>query len=103
MSQHHNSTRADRIAKKKLKDECKAADLPCWLSGCTIDYDTAWNDLDNPRRFQRDHFFRTSTHLDLYNDPSNWRPSFADCNDARGNSTAVGGLGIPSRQWRPSE
>ena len=48
MSQHHNSTRADRIAKKKFKDECAANDLPCWLSGCTIDYTAAWNHFDNP-------------------------------------------------------
>lgn len=103
MSQHHNSTRADRIAKKKFKDECKAADLPCWLSGCSIDYDAAWNDFDNPRRFQRDHFFPASTHPDLYYDPSNWRPACAECNEARGNSMAIGGLGIPSRQWVPTE
>lgn len=102
MSQHHNSTRADRIA-KKFKYECAASDLPCWLSGCTIDYDAAWNDFDNPRRFHRDHFFPASTHPDLYYDPSNWWPACAECNEARGNSMAVGGLGIPSRQWVPTE
>lgn len=103
MSKHHKSTRQDRADRAKFKAECQAEDRPCWLCGGAIDYDAPHDDYDNDDRYQRDHFFPASTHPELYEDPSNWRPSHAGCNRDRSNDDATGGLGIPSRQWIPTE
>lgn len=102
MSQHHKSTRHDRAARKAYRAECADQDLPCWLCHGAIDYNASWDDWGNNDRFQRDHFYPASTHPELYDDPTNWRPSHAGCNERRGNSDAIGGLGIPSRQWAPA-
>lgn len=87
----------------KLRDEfrerSKSANAPCWMCGMPIDYDATADDYKNDDRFELDHFQPWSTHPELREDPTNFRPSHAGCNRERGNGEARPGLGTLSRQW----
>nr|DAJ39236.1 MAG TPA: restriction endonuclease [Caudoviricetes sp.] len=65
-------------------DECKEANAPCWLCGQPIDYRIPHNDpvtgAVNREAFELDHAYPRSTHPELAEDPSNFRPSHRACN-----------------------
>lgn len=65
-------------------DECKEANAPCWLCGQLIDYRIPHNDpvtgAVNREAFELDHAYPRSTHPELAEDPSNFRPSHRACN-----------------------
>lgn len=83
----------------EFRARCEADRLPCWLCGMGIDYAAPHDDYKNDERFQLDHFHPWSTHPELREDPSNFRPSHAGCNRERSNGSPRPPLGIPSRQW----
>lgn len=99
MSQHHKSTRNMRKLKEQFKTESHTANLPCWMCGMPIDYDAPHDDWDNPDRYQLDHYYPASTHPEHYEDPANFRPSHAACNNERSDGAPSAGLGTLSRQW----
>jgi 5-methylcytosine-specific restriction endonuclease McrA len=88
-----------RLLRRVFREECEAADMPCWMCTRVIDYDAAHDDYANESRFQLDHFFPVSTHPDWAEDPANFRASHAGCNLERGNRAPRGGLGSLSREW----
>lgn len=86
----------------EYRDECAAGDAPCWIcrgANGPIDYTAAGDAYDKPLRFHLDHFHPIATHPQLAEDPENFRPSHARCNQSRGTGTPVLELGIPSRAW----
>jgi hypothetical protein len=99
MGQHHPNTRRMQVLRPAFRKECEAADLPCWLCNQPIDYDARQDDYKNPSRFQLDHYHPASKRPDLYDDPSNWKPSHSGCNRARGAEAPTAGLRPPSRDW----
>ncbi|MBW8025302.1 HNH endonuclease [Clavibacter michiganensis subsp. michiganensis] len=99
MGQHHPHTRRMDKVKADFRKRCAAEDLPCWLCTQPIDYDAPTDDYKNESRFQPDHYFPASERPDLYDDPSNLRPSHAGCNQRRSNQAPRAGLRPPSRQW----
>jgi 5-methylcytosine-specific restriction endonuclease McrA len=98
MAQRTN-TRRQHEQRKEYREQCAAADAPCWLCGLPIDYAAAYDDYGNDDRFQEDHFFPVSTHPHLQEDPTNKRPSHAGCNRDRSNGAPASGLGVLSREW----
>lgn len=93
------NTRRMHKLRDEYKPECAAEDLPCWLCGLPIDYEAPFDDYANDDRFQLDHFYPVSTHPELQEDPTNFRPSHAGCNRDRGNGAPTLGLGILSQQF----
>lgn len=103
MSQHHHSNRRDKQLLAEYRAKCEAEGAVCWLPGCglPIDYSLP-SGQGHADAFQRDHYFPASTHPELYNDPSNWRPSHELCNAKRGNrapTAGAAGLGAPVDAW----
>ena len=97
---------ARRITRQFIKDRdafrarCAEEGAACWTCGMAhIDYDAPHDDYSNDDRFELDHFYPVSTHEELQHDPSNFRPSAAGCNRARGNGPPRPGIGIPSQAW----
>jgi 5-methylcytosine-specific restriction endonuclease McrA len=70
--------------------------LPCWLCGKPIDYELPHG---HPEAWELDHAWPVSTHPELAEDPANFRPSHADCNEKRGNGPPFIALGTPSEDW----
>ncbi|ERG63527.1 hypothetical protein L332_03540 [Agrococcus pavilionensis RW1] len=99
MGANHKTTRARQKAKDDYKAECRKRNLPCWLCNQPIDYEAAWDDWSNPSRFEREHIQPASTHPELYDEPTNWAPSHAGCNNERKNKPPRPALGKPSREW----
>lgn len=83
----------------ELMQSDKVAGRPCWLCGMPIDYEAPHDDYENGARYQLDHYYPASTHPEHFEDPANFRPSHAKCNQVRGNQPPRPSLGIPSRQW----
>ena len=93
------NTRNMHKQRTQFKAECKEADADCWLCNLPIDYEADWNDFGNDNRFQLDHFYPVSTHPELQEDPTHFRPSHAGCNNERSNGAPRADLGILSREW----
>lgn len=68
----------------------------CWLCGKAIDYGLP---KDHPEAWELDHALPVSTHPELAEDPANFRPSHADCNQRRGDRAPFIELGTPSEDW----
>lgn len=87
------------MLRKKFREECQAADARCWLCGQAIDYEAGPEDYHVEHRFQLDHAYPVSTHPQYREDPANFRPSGALCNQRRGNKNPDAGLGVLSEEW----
>lgn len=98
MSNGSSSQRMQRL-RRTFREECAAANLPCWLCGQEINYAARPDDHHDTTRFQLDHFFPVSTHMEYAEDPANFRASHALCNQQRGNKMPEGGLGSLSEEW----
>lgn len=68
----------------------------CWLCGKPINYDLRHG---HPEAWELDHAWPVSTHPALAEDPANFRPSHADCNQRRGDRAPFIELGTPSEDW----
>lgn len=94
------SSRRFKQLRTKFRQECETENHPCWLCSQPIDYDAAFDDYANDDRFELDHYYPVSTHPELEEDPANFRPSHAGCNNAKSNRTVTGTLaGTLSRDW----
>lgn len=79
-----------------FRKQCQRESARCWLCFQKIDYLAPQHD-DNG--FSLDHFHPVSTHPDLAEVYSNFRPSHLGCNTRRGNREPALGLGTTSREW----
>ena len=79
-----NGTRRYMKLRKVFLAECEAVNAPCWLCGQQIDYRVPHKDPKtgavNKEAFELDHAYPRSTHPELAEDPSNFRPSHRACN-----------------------
>lgn len=71
----------------------------CWLCGRAIDYSLPAGPNGHPEAWNLDHAHPVSTHPELAEDPANFRPSHADCNEKRGDQAPFIELGTPSEDW----
>lgn len=91
------STRRYRLLRKTFREQCEAANAPCWLCTEPIDYRAKQGE---PDAFNLDHALSRETHPHLAEDPGNFRPSHETCNKSKGTRLAAGiGLGQRSRNW----
>ena len=100
------STRRYRLLRKIFRAECADLYTPnwdgtlgqafCWLCGKPIDYALP---AGHPDAWNLDHAWPVSTHPELAEDPANFRPSHADCNERRGDKAPFIALGTPSEDW----
>nr|DAT11399.1 MAG TPA: HNH endonuclease [Caudoviricetes sp.] len=81
--------------KKLYKHECATTQAPCWLCGQPINYNLPHTHND---AFTIDHMLPYSTHPELLEDPTNFRPAHRSCNIQRSNKTPDS-LGTLSRNW----
>lgn len=79
-----NGTRRYMKLRKVFLAECEAVNAPCWICGQAIDYRVPHKDpvsgAVNKEAFELDHAYPRSTHPELAEDPSNFRPSHRACN-----------------------
>jgi hypothetical protein len=94
-----SNSRRMHTLRAEFTAECKADDLPCWICTLGIDYEAPFDDYKNDERFQLDHYLSVSTHPELQEEWSNFRPSHAGCNRDRGNGAPKVDLGVLSREW----
>jgi hypothetical protein len=99
MGKNHINTRRMHVVRKAFRDECEAKNAPCWICNQEIEYAAPHDDYKNDARFQLDHYHPASKRPDLYEVPSNFRPSHAGCNRVRGAEAPRAGLRPPSRDW----
>lgn len=97
MPETRHSRKHDHL-RRAFRTQCAKHNTPCWICGHPIDY-TADPTGPSPDRFHLDHLHPVSTRPDLVNDPANFRPAHAACNQARGNGAPHPGIGAPSRAW----
>lgn len=90
------STRRYRTLRKTFRQQCEAANTPCWLCGMPIDYTAPTN---HPDAFNLDHALSRHEHPHLAEDPGNFRAAHDSCNKSKGTKAAAHGLGQTSRQW----
>lgn len=84
---------------RRLCDQQRAMQYPCWICGRDIAYDITGPDASkHPLGFTLDHFLPVSKRPDLLLDPANARSAHRRCNSARGNRMAVKTAGA-SRRW----
>lgn len=98
MQQPNRSTRRHIQQRKAFQTHAKKHNLPCWICGQPINYEAPYNSSD-PDRLQLDHLLPVSTHPELLEDPANFRPAHASCNQARGNKAPRPGIGHTSKNW----
>jgi hypothetical protein len=100
MTDNHTgrSTRRYRSLRTAFRTNCAYNELPCWLCGRPINYDLP---REHPEAFNLDHAVPVSQNIDLAEDPANFRPSHASCNQRRGNDRPHQDIpiGIPSESW----
>lgn len=77
----------------EFREQCKAAKLPCWLCGNSINY---WAKAGDPKSFTADHVTPTSLGGEEVR-LANLKPACWSCNSSRGNGTR--GQFPTSRQW----
>ena len=82
--------------KRTFREECRQANLACWICGQPIDYDAA---PQTSNAFEPDHFYPQSTHPELAEDKSNLRPSHSSCNRSRKDGIPMPSLGGLSEVW----
>lgn len=99
MGANHKTTRASHKALQAFRAECAEQNLACWLCRQEIDYEAPHDDYSNPSRFQRDHRLPVSTHPQFAEDPTNWEPSHAGCNNERKNKPPRPPIGKSTREW----
>lgn len=90
------SDRAAQKARRDYKTQCQETDALCWLCGQPINYHAP---AYHPDSFELDHFYPRASHPDLALDESNFRPSHASCNRARGKKDPPLPLGKHSATW----
>lgn len=71
----------------------------CWLCGKPIDYALPAGVDGHPEAWNLDHAHPVISHPELAEDPANFRPSHADCNQRRGDQAPFIELGTPSEDW----
>ena len=90
------STRRYKAQSAAFRAHCQSAQRNCWLCGKPIDYTLS---REHPESFANDHALPVSTHPELAEDVSNFRPSHRSCNEARGNDDPHLEIGVPSERW----
>ncbi|MBW3091330.1 HNH endonuclease [Bifidobacterium miconisargentati] len=100
-SKNRKTTRNFVKQRNQFFEQCKAENAVCWLCGMPIDYSMQPNTGDDS--FNLDHLYPISKRPDLQEDPANFRPSHASCNNLRGDREPNLPIGTLSRQWIPSE
>ena len=100
------STRRNRLLRGIFRAQCADPEQRnwdgslgqawCWLCGKPIDYSLP---AGHPEAWNLDHAHPVSTHPELAEDPANFRPSHADCNERRGDRAPFIELGTPSEDW----
>lgn len=90
------STRRYKTQKRVFRAQCEDDGLPCWLCGDPIDYTLPY---PHPESFSLDHAKTRTAHMELAEDPGNFRPSHLDCNKRRGDRDPAPGLGVRSEDW----
>ena len=88
--------RATKIRRREFRAEHEAMQSVCWLCRQPIDYTAP---PQSANAFEPDHVLPRSTHPELEDDPSNWRPSHASCNRSRKDGAPAPDLGSLSEQW----
>lgn len=79
-----------------LKESSRATNAPCARCGQKIDYSApAWD----PSSFQAGHKKSWSSHPELREDPENFQPEHALCNQDAGDSDEKPGIGTTSEDW----
>lgn len=81
---------------RAFRRQCHAESARCWLCWQPIDYLAPHGAADG---FSVDHALPVSTHPDLAEVYSNFRPSHLDCNRKRGNRSPTLSIGEQSRDW----
>lgn len=88
---------------KWFRAKCAKEGAPCWICGQEIDYSVPHRDpitgFFNDDAFELDHLYTRKDYPELAEDRGNYRPSHRGCNNRRGASKTVGGLGTLSRRW----
>ena len=103
MSSPGNGTRRYLKMRREFFEQCKDADAACWWCGQPIDYTIPHSDPVtghvNPDAFELDHAYPRSTHPELAEDPSNFRPAHRSCNNKRSDGKGDLPLGTVSPRF----